>query len=188
MSTTDGSEVTEAPAAAQLESEMDAELTELRAKGPGPGHAVRNPVFQHEQAVGTATDAAVATTEAARVSGEMAAEADQERLAIEREVRSIEQSAPASGAASDAEAALAQAERDGDEAVSESLDSDVAADEVRHDEGTRFLHKHADADAALAEQTRALADEAVVGHDLADLDALETRVEADATQVVPPAD
>jgi len=169
-----------AATAASLESQMDTELDALRAKGPAPGSRVRNPVFQHEQAAGTAVQGAEATLTAARSTGEMATEADQERLRIEGEVTRIEQAEPGSPSATDAEAALAQAERDADQAVQESLDSDVAADDARSSEGTRYLHRGAEPEAVLMDEQRALADESVAGRDLADLDGLEARVEADA--------
>jgi hypothetical protein len=159
---------------------MDAELSALRAKGPGSGDPVRNPVFQHEQRVGSARDAADATAVAARVTGEMAAEADQERLRIDGQVAAIEHATPGSDQARDAEAALARAERDGDEAVSVSLDSDAAEDDVRHREGKGLFHKDADAEGAAADEAEALHDEAVAGRDLADLDTLEQRVSAES--------
>ena len=121
-----------------------------------------------------------ATLTAARSTGEMAAEADQERLKIEAEVARVEQAEPGTPSAADAEAALTQAERDADQAVAESLDSDVAADDARSSEGTRRLHRGADPAAVLADEQRALADESVAGRDLSDLDGLEARVEADA--------
>ena len=185
MSETDPAEPTPDPAAT-LESEMEAELDALRAKGPAPGTEVRNPVFRHEQRVGTATDATDATELAARVSGQLAAEADQERVKIEAEVTRIEQAEPGSTQAADAEAARALAERDADEAIADSLDADVAADDVRSSEGTGVFHRGADPERALADKQRALADESTVGRDLADLDSLETRVERDSERVGPP--
>jgi hypothetical protein len=184
MSETDPADTTPDPAAA-VESEMDAELGALRAKGPAPGSKVRNPVFQHEQRTGTAVDAAEGTLTAARVSGEMAAEADQDRLKIEAEVARIEQQAPGSSQALDAEAASARAERDADEAVAKSLDSDVAADDARSSEGSGMFHRGADPATAVADKERALADESVVGRDLTDLDALAAEVEADAAGLPP---
>ena len=171
--------------AASVESEMDAELDALRAKGPAPGSHVRNPVFQHEQAAGTSVDGAEATLTVAKVSGELAVEADQERLRIEGEVARIEQARPGSPQALDAEAAEAQAERDADESVAESLDTDEAADDARTATGSKFLHRGSDPAEVTAAEQRALADEAVAGHDLAELDALEARVETDE-QGLPP--
>jgi hypothetical protein len=173
--------------AASLESEMNAELDALAARGPAPGSRVRNPVFQHEQAAGTVVQGAEATLTAARSTGEMAAEADQERLKIEAEAARIERAEPGSPAATDAEAVRAQAERDADQAVDESLDSDEAADGARSAEGTRYLHRGAEPAAVVADVQRALADESVAGRDLADLDGLEARVEADA-RGLPPAE
>jgi hypothetical protein len=174
--------------AAAAEGEMDAELDALRAKGPAPGATVRNPVYQHEQRAGTAADAARATDTAAKVTGEIAGEADQERLAIEAEVARIEEVAPGGPQARDAEAVQVQAEHDADEAVAESLDSDVADESARGAEGTGLFHRSADPTAALQDRDRALADEAVAGHDLADLDALQAKVEADMHAAgVPPA-
>ena len=180
MSGIDQPESATAAETASLETEMDAELSALRAKGPGSGDPVRNPVFQHEQRVGSARDAADATAVAARVTGEMAAEADQERLRIDGQVAAIEHATPGSDQARDAEAALARAERDGDEAVSVSLDSDAAEDDVRHREGKGLFHKDADAEGAAADEAEALHDEAVAGRDLADLDTLEQRVSAES--------
>ena len=167
---------------------MEAELDALRAQGPAPGTAVRNPVYQHEQRAGTAINAAQATDTAARVTGELAGEADQERLAIEAEVARIEEVAPGGPQARDAEAAEAQAEHDADEAVAESLDSGGADENARGAEGRGLFHHSADATAALQDRDRALADEAVAGRDLADLDVLQARVEADVDAAgVPPA-
>jgi len=171
--------------AASVESEMDAELDALRAEGPAPGSHVRNPVYQHEQAAGTSVDGAEATLTAAKVTGELAAEADQERLRIEREVARIEQARPGSPQALDAEAAQARAEHDADEAVAESLDTDEAADDARRSTGSTFLHRGSDPAEVTADEQRALADEAVTGRDLADLDTLEARVETDE-QGLPP--
>jgi len=95
-------------------------------------------------------------------------------------VAAIEHATPGSDQARDAEAALARAERDGDEAVSVSLDSDAAEDDVRHREGTGLFHKDADAEGAAADEAEALLDEAVAGRDLADLDTLEQRVSAES--------
>ena len=184
MSETDPAAAPEDPALG-IESDMDAELDALRSKGPAPGSRVRNPVFQHEQAAGTSVDGAEATLTAAKVSGEMAAEADQERLRIEAELARIEQARPGSPQARDAEAAEAQAERDADQAVAESLDTDEAADDARSSTGSRFLHRGSDPAEVTADVQRALADEAVVGRDLADLDTLEARVESDE-QGLPP--
>ena len=97
----------------------------------------------------SARDAADATAVAARVTGEMAAEADQERLRIDGQVAAIEHATPGSDQARDAEAALARAERDGDEAVSVALDSDAAEDDVRHREGKGLFHKDADAEGVI---------------------------------------
>ena len=166
--------------AAGLEAEMDSELGALRAEGPAPGSHVRNPVYQHEQAAGTATAGSEAAATAARVTGELAAEADQERLRIEREVAALEEERPGSAEAEDAERAEARAEQDADQAVSESLDSDTATDDARRSTGTRHLHRGADPAAVTADADRALADESVAGRDLSDLDALEARVEGDA--------
>ena len=164
---------------------MDAELDALRAEGPAPGSHVRNPVFRHEQAAGTSVDGAEATLTAAKVSGELAAEADQERLRIEGEVARIDQERPGSLQARDADDAGAQAERDADQAVAESLDTDEAADDARSATGSRFLHRGSVPAEVTADEQRALADEAVAGRDVADLDALEARVEGDE-QGLPP--
>lgn len=171
--------------AASIEHEMDAELDALRAEGPAPGGHVRNPVFQHEQAASTSVDGAEATLTAAKASGELAAEADHERLGIEAEVTRIEASRPGSPQARDAEAAEAEAERDADQAVSESLDTGEAADDARSATGSRILHRGSDPAEVTADLQRALADEAVAGHDLADLDDLETRVETDGQGAAP---
>ena len=91
---------------------MDSELASLEKSSPKQSGFVPNPVFQQEQRAGTATDAGESTEVAARVAGDMVAEADQERLKIEQEVAAIEEVAPGSDRAKDAEAAKAQAERD----------------------------------------------------------------------------
>jgi hypothetical protein len=184
MSATEPVDATPDPAAA-VESEMAGELDAMRAKGPAPGGKVRNPVFQHEQRVGAAVDAAEGTLTAAEVTGEMAAEADQERLKIEAEVARIERAAPGSSQARDAEAAASQSERDADEAVTKSLDSDVAAENARSAEGTGHFHRGAEPDEAVADEAQALADESVVGRDLTDLDALQARVESDGSGATP---
>jgi len=171
--------------AAPLEAEMDAELDALRSKGPAPGSRVRNPVYQHEQAAGTAVDGAEATLTAAKVSGELAAEADQERLRIEAEAARIDQARPGSPEAADADAAVAQADREADEAITESLDSDEAAEDARRATGSRLLHRGADPAEVTADKQRALADESVAGRDLSDLDALEARVDGDASGLPP---
>ena len=78
------------------------------------------------------------------MSGEMAAEADQERLKIESQVKAVEKASPGSDKAKDAEAAGAQAEKDADESIAASLDSDVAAEAALRSEGTPHLHLSAD--------------------------------------------
>jgi len=167
--------------ASGVEAQMQAELDGLRAEGPAPGDRVRNPVFQHEQRAGSAVDAAQATDTAARVLGEMAAEADQERLAIERRVAGVESGAPGSSEARDAAAVGARAERDADEAIAESLDADAADEDARRSEGTRYLHRSSDPASAEADERRALADEAVAARDLSELDSLAAQVGVDTT-------
>jgi len=167
---------------------MQAELNALRAKGPASGGPVRNPVFQRQQRVGTAVDATEATDVAARAVGEMAAQADQERLAIEAQVAGIERSAPGTPQARDAEAAVSLAEHDADEAVAKSLDAGAADEDARASEGTRFLHRSADPERAEADEHRALDDESVAGRDLADIDGLEARVAHDAEGARPSTD
>jgi hypothetical protein len=166
--------------AAQLEDQMSSELTTLREETSGPVRSHLNPVFQHEQRAGTAVDNAQATEAAARVIGEIGAEADQERLKIEGLVQSIEKTAPGSDKARDAEAAAAQAEKDADDAVTASLDSDAAAEDALKSEGSRHLHLSANPDEAKADEARALKDESLAGKDLSDLDSLEQRVSDDA--------
>jgi len=172
-------------AEAAVEAQMQAELDGLRAKGPAPGDRVRNPVFQHEQRAGSAVGAAEATDTAARVLGEIATEADQERLDFEQRATYIEQVAPGSPEAQDVAAAAAQADRDADAAIAASLDADAADEDARRSEGTRYLHRSADPVSADADEQRALADETVAARDLADLDALRARVDADASGVPP---
>jgi hypothetical protein len=171
--------------AAHLEAEMDADLAALAAKAPGDGRHVRNPVFVHEQTVGTAVVADEATETAARVSGELAAEADQERLLIGRQVAGLEQAAARGDQAKDAEEALARAEQDADQAISSSLDSDEAAEDARHAVGSRLFHRGADGAEAELDESRALHDESVAAGDVRELDALELRVAADAAAVSP---
>jgi hypothetical protein len=170
---------------AGAETQMDAELDALRAKGPAPGAPVYNPVFQYEQRAGTAVDAGRATDMAARVTGEMAAEADQELLAIESEVARLEHVAPDLAQTQDAEAAAARAGHDADEAIAESLDADSADDDARAAEGTHLLHRSADPTEATRDRDRALADETVAARDLADLDGLAARVGGDVAGVPP---
>jgi len=165
--------------AAQLEHEMDSELAQLREKSSGSVRSRSNPVFQHEQRAGTARDDADATGVAARVTGEMAAEADQERLKIEGLVKAVETASPGSYRAKDAEAAGAQAEKDADEAIASSLDSDVADEDALNSEGSRHLHLSANPDEAKADEVKTLNDESVAGRDLSDLDSLEKRVSDD---------
>ncbi len=165
--------------AAGLEAEMDSELAGLRKESPGGHRRPRNPVYLHEQAAGSAAAADEATETAARVTGELATEADGERRRIEGQVASIERSAPTSPRAKDAEAARATAERDADGAVAASLDSGAAAEDARRATGSRFLHRGAEAERAEADEARALADERTVATDLVELDALERRVEED---------
>jgi hypothetical protein len=165
--------------AARLQDEMDAELARDRAKNSGPIRSHLNPVFQHEQREGTAKDEGDGVELAARVSGEIAAEADKERQEIEGQVQTVEKAAPGSDKAKDAEAAQAQAEKDADEATRASLDSDVAAEDAVRAEGSRHLHLSADPDEARADKVRALKDESMAGKDLTDLDALEKRVSDD---------
>ena len=158
---------------------MEAELARQRQETSGPVVSRLNPVFQHEQRAGTARDEADATQVAARVTGELSAEADQERLALEQSVQAVEAAAPGSERAKDAEAAEAQAEKDADEAIAASLDSDCAAEDALHAEGSPHLHLAADPDDAQADKARALKDESVAGRDLSDLDALEERITHD---------
>jgi hypothetical protein len=172
--------------AAHLEAEMDAELSALEAKTPGDARHPRNQVFLREQEEGGAMDADEATETAARVTGELAAEADQERLMIERQVAALEGVAPGSAAATDAEDALTRAERAADGAVSSSLDSGEAAEDARRSRGSRFLHRGSDSAGAGRDESRALADETAVAEDLAELDALEQRVAGDRDAAPPP--
>jgi hypothetical protein len=167
--------------AAALEEQMDQQLAQDRAKASGPIRSHLNPVFQHEQRAGTAVDEAEASEVAARVTGEIGAEADQERLKIEKQVQAAESASPGSDKTKDAEAALAQAEKDADEAIAASLDSDVAAEDAHNSRGSRYLHRSANPDGATADKARALSDESVAGRDLADLDSLEERVTSDLT-------
>jgi hypothetical protein len=69
---------------------MDSELAQARERTSGPVRSRLNPVFQHEQRAGTAVDEVEATEVAARVAGEMGAEADQERLKVEGLVQAAE--------------------------------------------------------------------------------------------------
>jgi hypothetical protein len=181
MSGTDQSEAPPNAEAAMLEDQMDSELARERAKTSGPIRSHLNPVFQHEQRSGTATSETEATEVAARVTGEIGAEADQERLKIEKLVAAAEKAAPGTDKTKDAEAAMAQAEKDADEAIAASLDSDVAAEDALHSTGTRFLHKSADPEGATADKVRALNDESVAARDLSDLDSLVERVTNDLT-------
>jgi hypothetical protein len=158
---------------------MDAELEQLREKSSRSTAFHHNPVFQHQQRAGTARDEAEATEMAARVAGEMAAEADQERLKIESLVQEVEKTSPGSDRAKDAQAAEAQAEKDGDEAIAASLDSDVAAEGALNSESSRRLHRPANPEGANVDEAKALQDESVAGRDLSDLDSLEKRVSDD---------
>jgi hypothetical protein len=167
--------------AAELEDQMDSELAQDREKTSGPIRSHLNPVFQHEERSGTARDEAEATAVAAQVTGEMAAEADQERLKIEGQVQAVEKASPGSQRAKDAEAAEAQAEKDADEAIAASLDSDVVDEDALNSEGSRHLHLSANPEGAKAGEVRALKDESVAGKDLSDLDSLEKRVSDDLT-------
>lgn len=168
------------PSADVLEAQMDQELAGLRAEAPGrPGHP-RNPVFLHEQAAGSAVAADEATETAARVIGELAAEADHERVVLEGQVAALAHAAPGSAAAADAAAALARAEQDADGAIGASLDSDEAAEAARKSTGSHVFHRGADPAGGEADEARALADERVAARDLAELDTLEQRVAADA--------
>jgi hypothetical protein len=162
--------------AAQLEAQMDSELHELRQHSTGPVRSHLNPVYQYEQRVGTAHDEGDATEVAARVTGELGAEADQERLKIEGMTQAVEQTSPGTDRATQAASAKARAEHDADDAIAASLDADVAAEDALHAEGSRHLHHSADPDAAAADKARALADESRAGRDLSDLDAVEQQV------------
>jgi hypothetical protein len=179
MSGTDQSESPPNAEAAMLENQMDSELARARASTSGPVRSHLNPVFQHEQRSGTATADAEATEVAARVAGELGAEADQDRLKIEQMVQKAEKASPGTDKTKDAEAALAQAEKDADEAIAASLDSDVAAEDALHSTGTRFLHRSANPDNATADKVRALNDESVAGKDLSELESLVERVSND---------
>lgn len=165
--------------AAGLEAEMDSELAGLRKETPGGRRHPRNPVYLHEQAAGSAVAADEATETAARVTGELAVEADGERRRIEVQVASIERSVSATARVTDAEAARAAAERDADEGVAASLDSDAAAEDARGATGSRFLHRGAEGERGEADEARALADERTAAADLVELDALERRVAED---------
>jgi hypothetical protein len=165
--------------AAQLEDQMDSELAREHEVSSGPIRSHLNPVFQHEQRAGTAVDGAQATEVAARVTGEISSEADQERLKIAGMVQDLEKAAPGSDRSKDAEAAESQAEKDADAAIAASLDSDAAAERARNAEGSRHLHLSADPDEAKVDEVTALKDESVAGRDLSDLDSLEKRVSDD---------
>ncbi len=158
---------------------MDAEVARARATSSGPVRSHLNPVYQHEQRAGTATAEAEAAEAAARVTGQLGAEADQERLKIEKLVAGAEQASPGTDKTKDAEAAMAQAEKDADEAIAASLDSGVAAEDALHSTGTRHLHRSANPDEATADKVRALNDESVAAKDLSDLESLVERVTND---------
>jgi hypothetical protein len=179
MSGTDQPEATPNADVVRLESQMDAELAQARARTSGPVRSHLNPVFQHEQRAGTATAEAEAAEVAARVAGEMGAEADQKRLKIEQLVDAAEKSSPGTDKVKDAEAAMAQAEKDADEAIAASLDSGAAAEDALHSTGSRHLHRSADPVGATADRVRALNDEAVAAKDLTELDSLVERVTND---------
>jgi len=181
MSGTDQPETPPNAEAAMLENQMDSELARAQAKTAGPVRSHLNPVFQHEQRAGTARDDAEATEVAARVAGELGAEADQDRLKIEQLVQEAEKASPGTDKTKDAEAALAQAEKDADEAIAASLDSGVAAEDALHSTGTRYLHRSANSDEATADKVRALNDESVAGKDLSDLESLVERVSNDVS-------
>ncbi len=158
---------------------MDSQLAKDRQKSAVPIRSHLNPVFQHEQRAGTAVDDADATEVAARVIGEIGSEADQERLKIEGLVADVEKAAPGSDKAKDAEIAAAQAEKDADEAIAASLDSDTAAEDALNAKGSHHLHLSANPDEAQAAEARALKVESVAGKDLSDLDSLDKRVSDD---------
>jgi hypothetical protein len=158
---------------------MEGQLAREGAETAGPVRSRLNPVFQHEQRAQTVVDDTEATELAGRVTGEIASEADQDRLEVEKLVQEVEGSAPGTAKALDAEAAAAEAEKDADEAVSMSLDSDAAAEDARRAEGTHYLHRSADPDETTADRSRSLKDEARAAADLSALDALKQRVEGD---------
>jgi hypothetical protein len=175
MSTAEQPESPAEAEAIQLEQQMDSELTELN-HSTGPVRSRLNPVYQYEQRVGTARDEGEATEVAARVAGEMGAEADQERLKIEGVVQAVEQASPGSDRATQAAAAKARAEQDADDAIAASLDADVAAEDALRAEGSRHDHHRADPVEAAGDKARALADESRAGRDLSDLDGLAQQI------------
>jgi hypothetical protein len=122
-----------------------------------------------------AQDATEAAEVAARVTGELAAEADAERTQAEAQVAELRTRAPGSAALADAEAALARMEADADTAVGASLDSgEAAAQAAGHDR-----HGPYDGEGALADERRAEADERTAGTALTDEEAAAARITID---------
>jgi hypothetical protein len=130
---------------------------------------------RREENKSEAKDSASATELAAQVTGELATEADTERIQAEAEVARLRAAAPGSPELADAEAALARIEADADAAVSASLDSGAAAaDATAHDRRGRY-----DGPGNLADERRAEQDERAAGTALTDEEAARDRIAAD---------
>jgi len=128
---------------------------------------------------GESKDADAGAEEAARVAGELAVEADDERHTIDAEAATIEAGEPGTTEAARAAAVKARADAEADAAIAASLDSDTAAADAR--QHSRLLHH--DAADVEADYHQATADVSVAASDLADIDTLEASLQGE----VPPA-
>jgi hypothetical protein len=155
---------------AAAEHDLEASATPPRGRDNAFARGARRQENKRE-----AQDAGDAAEVAARVTGELAVEADTERSQAEAQVAQLRTRAPGSAELADAEAALARIEADADAALGASLDSgEAAADADEHDRHGQF-----DGDAALADERRAEADERTAGTALTDEEAAAERIAAD---------
>ena len=172
--TQDGTPAAQDPRIESVEEAEAASATPLRRDVVKPNAFVRE--FRSEDNKAEARDAAEGTATEARVAGELATEAEQERIAAEQLVARLRTDGPGSAALADAEAALARIEDAAAAADAASLDADTAAEEAATDAAKG---RHASGMADQAEYLRGTADVAKATTALTDADAATKQLEAD---------
>lgn len=166
------------PSIAAAERALEGSATPLRPDAARPNAFERG--FHDRDNRAEARDAAEGSTTEARVAGEVATEAEQERIAAEALVARLRTEGAGSAALADAEAELARIEADTTSADNASLDADEAASDAVTDAAGK---RHADGAADQADYVRGTADVAAASRALADEDLAAKQLEADRAAV-----
>jgi hypothetical protein len=166
------------PRIAATEQALEESATPLRPDAATPNKFERE--FRAHDNKARSADAAEGTTEEARVAGELASEAEQERIDAEKLVARLRTEAPGSPALADAEQALARIEADATAADAASLDVDEAASDAVTDAARK---RRANAAADEADYVRGTTDVAAAGRDLTDEEAAVSHLEADRESI-----